>query len=612
MLGAKANQLKKTVHSTVKPHELQTRFIVRVLIPPVLLLVILGVFAYMVFGYAVTTSKVDSLGRVATATADKLSQEFELRKNVLVSTGTSLLAGADSRSSISSKERLDLFTQFFPETSYIAVADETGKIISDVSSDETKGFSDATAKTLQDILKTATKSPVAGRVLTNEDSRYAVFAYPIEGGTALSMFALDSGGFMRTAWQDAPIDSSQSYMLFVDGKSGSSYPSVARDFYKGALESSVADGKTAIDYKSKGTDTVAVKKAIEGSDWSVIVSSPKVLAYGDLANTQIVIAAVLGMLIVGFLWTGSVFVRRTVDSIKALVAGAAVFSGGLLTYRIPAETLSDAEFSRLADIMNSMAERIKTAEDAVDAKNKEFISVATHEIRAPITGVIGFLSMVLEDPKSNLSDENKEMLRLAFTGTERLRDLVNDLLDIARLESGKIEYEYSQVDLLKAINDTLGLQRAFAVEHGSTLMLTGMDAVEFVYTDKAKLTDVLTNIVSNAVKYGRKDGGLVEVSVVHDDDFARVAIKDNGLGIPADQQGKMFEKFFRVSTPERAEIVGTGLGMHISKQYIEEMGGKLWFDSVEGQGTTFYFTVALKPGATSGTLDTKKEDAASA
>jgi signal transduction histidine kinase len=211
-----------------------------------------------------------------------------------------------------------------------------------------------------------------------------------------------------------------------------------------------------------------------------------------------------------------------------------------------------------------------------------------------------------------LSDENKEMLRLAFTGTERLRDLVNDLLDIARLESGKIEYEYSQVDLLKAINDTLGLQRAFAVEHGSTLMLTGMDAVEFVHTDKAKLTEVLTNIVSNAVKYGRKDGGLVEVSVVHDGDFARVAIKDNGLGIPADQQGKMFEKFFRVSTPERAEIVGTGLGMHISKQYIEEMGGKLWFDSVEGQGTTFYFTVALKPGATSGTLDTKKEDAASA
>ena len=91
----------------------------------------------------------------------------------------------------------------------------------------------------------------------------------------------------------------------------------------------------------------------------MIVSSPKVLAYGDLANTQIVIAAVLGMLMVGFCGLARCFLRRTVDSIKALVAGAAVFSGGLLTYRIPAETLSDAEFSRLADIMNSMAERIK-------------------------------------------------------------------------------------------------------------------------------------------------------------------------------------------------------------------------------------------------------------
>ena len=293
-----------------------------------------------------------------------------------------------------------------------------------------------------------------------------------------------------------------------------------------------------------------------------------------------------------FTWVGSRFVRRTVDRILGLVGGAVVFSSGQLTHRIDTARMSDKEFSQLAEIMNNMAIKIQAAEDAIVQKDKEFINVATHEIKAPITAIIGNLSMTLEDGMGQMDETAQLLAGQAYTSTIRLRDLVNELLDIARLESGRAQFNLEPIDLGKEITDMLVLQKTPALEKQITMVYQPSGQPVTVRADKTKLEIILTNFISNGIKYNRPSGQLTvttSVSGAH----VEIAIADTGLGIPADQQAHMFQKFFRVDAPDRAGIPGTGLGMYVTKQFIEGMGGTLRFESEHGKGTTFFFTVPL-------------------
>jgi signal transduction histidine kinase len=630
---------------------LQVRFLQRVLLPPFLILAVISIGGFLLLSLVVLTTAVNDLNRVAVSTSAKLEREFALRKSVLLSTGNemfnirndyrakqkdlqsdyeacrafvksnsrftsapggvcesfyaqfaiasqsgkSLTLAADDgikAESVSLTElelasvngRLEAFKEFFPETTRMMVIDKQSEVMSKTSS-----IPEGDNKYLS-IVQGALKKPVEALYLADGKTRQLVFAYPIKEGAVLAAYNLDHEGFLYPSWKGAPLSSDEGYVMVADTASKTGYPNVGDDsLYRKVLESD-KDGHT--DFNSRGIDYMAVAEPVTGTSWKVVSSSPKAIALGTLAYTQILAVAIAGVLLVSFVWVGSRFVRKTVDSILGLVSGAVIFSSGQLTYRIDPTRMSDKEFAQLADTMNNMAVKIQQAESELDQKNKEFISVATHEIKAPMTAVIGSLSMILDDGMGKVDETAHKLAEQAYKGTIRLRELVNELLDIARLESGRAKFDLVKLDLNTEVVEMIEVQKQSAIDKGITVIYQPPATPIGIVADKTKLEIILTNFISNGIKYNRPNGS---VTITHEVQagLAQITITDTGLGIPAEQQAKMFQKFFRVEGSDRTDIPGTGLGMYITKQFIEGMGGKLWFESVHGQGTSFHFTVPV-------------------
>jgi PAS domain S-box-containing protein len=233
-----------------------------------------------------------------------------------------------------------------------------------------------------------------------------------------------------------------------------------------------------------------------------------------------------------------------------------------------------------------------THEREVDRMKTEFVSLVSHELRTPLTSIKGFTEMVLDGDAGNVNEEVQEYLGIVYNNAERLVALVNDLLDISRIESGRIQLKSEMVDLGAVVQSVVATMQQKIKEKRQTLAVNVDPAAAQVQGDQDKLVQVLTNYVSNAYKYTR-EGGKIEIVVRRQDPFASVAVKDNGFGISAEDQQRLFTRFYRVDNSMTREIGGTGLGLSIVKQLIELMGGEIGVSSILGEGSTFSFTVPL-------------------
>ena len=601
----------------VRKRSLKSRLLFRVLAPPFVLLLVLSIAGFWQLDSIAQNSAIDTLRRAAVTTAAKLDREFALRQTVLRSTGEELFTIKkeynDKRSTLEStrakstsaeyakqtaaldadeqkaiRDRLDTFVEYFPETVVLITINDSSTPVSQALS---KQISDETGITLTHLASKALKSPIEGYYVEGPSQRQLVFAYPIKGGAVLAAYNLDHANFLRPSWQDTPIDQSKNYALIASSTYSASYPKTDRpNMYQKALHLQDASGTAS--FVDGGVDYLAVAEPIGKSNWSVVVGSPSIIALDSLINTQIIAVIIIGLLLVSFLWVGAVFVNRTIRSILVLSGGAHVFSSGDLVHRIDPSAMDDEEFAHLATTLNDMAGRIQESEKAIDQKNKEFINVATHEIKAPISAIIGNLSMLLDDGMGEVDDTARTLSTEAYRSTIRLRDLVNELLDIARLESGRSKFTIEDIDLHAEIIDMIKLQQVTADKQGIHVTSKLPDDLPHVLADKTKLEIILTNFISNAIKYNRPDG-TVTITAKQQDKLVQISITDTGLGIPDAQKAQMFQKFFRVDSDDRRGIPGTGLGMYITKQFIEAMGGTLWFESTHGKGTTFHFTLVV-------------------
>ncbi|HEX2912923.1 MAG TPA: response regulator [Chloroflexia bacterium] len=226
-----------------------------------------------------------------------------------------------------------------------------------------------------------------------------------------------------------------------------------------------------------------------------------------------------------------------------------------------------------------------TQEQEVSRLKDELVSMVSHELRTPMASVLGFSELMLT---RQLSEAKSRMyVETIYKEAQRLSTLINDFLDIQRMESGRQVYNYIEVDfktLLRRIRDVFS-------QHRNRLKLNLPADLPSVRADPDRILQTLTNLVSNAFKYS-PDGGDVTINVrVNDHKMVEIAVQDHGLGIPRDAQGKLFSKFYRVDNSDRREIGGTGLGLAISREIIEAHGGKIWVESEVGKGSTFYFTL---------------------
>jgi signal transduction histidine kinase/CheY-like chemotaxis protein len=252
---------------------------------------------------------------------------------------------------------------------------------------------------------------------------------------------------------------------------------------------------------------------------------------------------------------------------------------------------------------SAITERHRIAIELLEAKHKaeeasriksEFLANMSHEIRTPINGVLGMAELVLD---SNLTEEQREYLEILKGSGDFLLGVINDVLDFSRIESGKLALDEFDFDLYEITRDTLRSLALRAHEKGLDLVYHLDPRIPGrVFGDAGRLRQVLLNLVGNAIKFTPAGEVILEVCRhdCEDQNLLQFAIKDTGIGIAAEKQKMIFEPFAQADGGTTRTYGGTGLGLSICSRLVELMGGRLWVNSAEGKGSTFYFTVPLK------------------
>lgn len=232
-------------------------------------------------------------------------------------------------------------------------------------------------------------------------------------------------------------------------------------------------------------------------------------------------------------------------------------------------------------------ERDVTERVAVSKIKNEFVAMVSHELRTPLTSIKGALALIIRN--LNMTPEKiSQLLAIALSNCDRLIALVNDILNLEKLEAGKIEIHLMPVEVATLIADSINENKQFAEKFGKKLIMEHAPPNIKVFSDPARVLQVLTNLISNAVKFSPPNG-KVYIKVEDTPAYARFSVRDEGPGIPKDFQTHIFEKFMRANTLETSAVPGTGLGLSISKNIIQRLGGTIHFMTKQNVGTTFYF-----------------------
>lgn len=227
-----------------------------------------------------------------------------------------------------------------------------------------------------------------------------------------------------------------------------------------------------------------------------------------------------------------------------------------------------------------------------ESAKQNFLSVISHELRTPITSIIGSLSLMANGTFGKLNKQMEQFVNIALSNSERLSLLINDLLDIQKLEADQMKLTLEVVELEALVQESIDNNIGYAEKLGVTFSLIAKKSDLQVNVDKNKIIQVLSNYLSNAAKYGCENDAI-EVVIDENTGMARVSVKDHGAGIPDSFREQVFEKFSQAQTGNSREISGTGLGLSIVKAIIEKHKGRVGFESQAGKGTVFYFDLPL-------------------
>jgi len=233
-----------------------------------------------------------------------------------------------------------------------------------------------------------------------------------------------------------------------------------------------------------------------------------------------------------------------------------------------------------------------TERSEIEKMKSEFISVASHQLKTPLSGIKWLSELLIGGKIDKPTEKQKEYLEDIHFSNERMINLVDDLLDISNIEAGnKSKLVKKETDIMEILGQVLLDDQQLAREKEVNIIKCENAPTKFIMNiDGDKIRQVFANLINNAIKYS-KNKGLVEVDCEHKNNEVVFRVKDNGIGIPKEQQKQMFLKFFRADNARESEPNGTGLGLYIAKAIAEAHGGKLWFESEENKGTTFYFSL---------------------
>jgi len=359
-----------------------------------------------------------------------------------------------------------------------------------------------------------------------------------------------------------------------------------------------------------GHDVFTAFEPIPTVGWFVLVEQPLSEAFSPIYDS---IVRSVGLLILGLLAAVAaslLLARGMTRPIQVLASGAARIGAGALEERIEVQT--NDELESLAEAFNAMAAQLRESyvglEQKIDERTEElaqansllaavsqhkseFLSRMSHELRTPLNAIIGFSDVLLSGSYGTLNEKQRDYLQDVLTSGQHLLLLINDILDISKVEAGRMELELTTFSLREALQSGVTIVRERATLHGMTLSVTCDEGLDMIQGDARKIRQVIFNLLANAVKF-TPDGGRVEVTARALDGEARVSVRDTGVGIAREEQTHLFEEFRQTTSARGRE--GTGLGLSLAKRLVDLHGGRIWVDSALGKGSTFTFTLPMR------------------
>jgi signal transduction histidine kinase len=243
----------------------------------------------------------------------------------------------------------------------------------------------------------------------------------------------------------------------------------------------------------------------------------------------------------------------------------------------------------------------------LDKVKDEFVSIASHQLRTPLTSVKGYISMVLDGDAGDISDSQRHLLDEAFISSERMVHLINDFLNVSRLQTGKFIIDRRPVDLSKIVGQEIDSLQPTALSRNLKYVYHPPKNFPILDIDEGKIRQVIMNFADNSLYYSH-EGTKIIVTLSVDRDEVLFTVKDTGIGVPIDEQAQLFGKFYRASNAKKQRPDGTGVGLFLAKKVIDAHGGQVVFESVEGKGSTFGFRLPIKPLESASADDTNNLD----
>jgi two-component system, NtrC family, sensor kinase len=360
-----------------------------------------------------------------------------------------------------------------------------------------------------------------------------------------------------------------------------------------------------------GHDVLTAHASISSLGWSVFVEQPIQDAFAPIiaSLSRTAVLLVVGLTLSAI--TSLILARRMVTPIQALEKSAEEIGSGALDQRIEVHTGDELE--ALATAFNRMAAQLResyatleqrvadrtcdlaTAKEQLEVANQhksEFLANMSHELRTPLNAIIGFSEVLSERLFGELNPKQDRYVQHILASGRHLLGLINDILDLSKIEAGRMELEPSAFLLPAALEGSLVMVREQAIRHNIALTLVVSPEVGEVAADERKIKQIMFNLLSNAVKF-TPDGGRITVSASRSNDDISVAVSDTGIGIASADQERIFGEFQQVGRAVTHSSEGTGLGLALTRRFVELHGGKLCVKSTPGQGSIFTFTIPL-------------------
>ncbi|MFC2048684.1 ATP-binding protein [Elusimicrobiota bacterium] len=375
---------------------------------------------------------------------------------------------------------------------------------------------------------------------------------------------------------------------------------------------------------NEGSVTIKENKSIayyavnEGIEWTVLLATPKRIIYGNLFNLRllVIIFIILGITLTFLI--ALYFSDWITKPIGVLNKGARILGEGNLNYRI--DLITGDELEELAKEFNMMGEELKKSYDSMGEKiriatkdlelayeeigkknegleeadriKSEFLASMSHELRTPINAIIGFTSLMEEGIYGNITEKQKETLKKIMRNTHHLLNLINDILDLSKIEAGRMELHPEKFKLSGLINEIIIEVSSLAHEKNLEIKNDLDDKIK-MEQDFTRLKQVIMNLISNAIKFTNE--GYVQIKTYKDkDNNIAIDVSDTGIGIKEEQLDHIFDEFVQADGSITREFGGTGLGLSISKKLADMMGGKMEVNSVWEEGSTFRLLLPIK------------------